>query len=537
MQNLAIQFEDYHIEETERKGFGGILYRAFRASENAGRGRRDLLFKATSQFGADINGVDLVRDLLVRSTGVSHSGLFSPVRSHFANGELVLVSEWAPSVTLADLIASLAGAKEPWPVPAALHIASEIARTLHHLHYRPGSEQGLVHGFLRPDSIFITFDGQVKLLSLGMAAVERYSLKSRQGHVDDSPNYASPEEAAGREIDGRSDFFSLGAILWELLAGRPLYPASDRKEWARVLNEKSVPPPSQLNAAVPAELDSVIARLTDRDEHLRYESSERAALDMEAVRKYRFPDFSANDFVAFCRGRTVPYRDRYKAYLDASEPAPETTKSLDTSALAASASAPTKTMITGERTSSDGAMPAAAPATLIEPETFKITVEPRQSARNAPAAATSAAAHRYRIMSDTELLFSLPPSNVLKPIAAAGAALLLVMAFFGHSWLKSSRASRAVAAEHHRAVSKLMGSLRFLPPDESFELHVNGKPVRVEEGYAQVPANVDLTVVAKKNGYEDIETVTAVMTDEVLDVNLDFRKAPEKTAEKDTDKD
>jgi hypothetical protein len=485
------QFEDYDIEEVVAQGTGGVLYRAYRAHENAGRGRRDLIFRMSQSLARDINAVDRVRDTLERTNGVSHASLFATLHASYFPGHLVLVSSWDPSLSLAELDAHFASEGKRWPLPAALFVAAEIAKALSHLHVR-----GLMHGQIRPENVFITFDGQVKLLSLGMAAAESTAVGLRQGHVDGLANFTAPEQAAGHDDDGRSDLFSLGALLWGLLAGRPLYPPSPREEWIRVLNEKTPPPASQANPESPSELDGILAKLLDRDFRLRYELGERATNDLLAVLKFRYPDFTPAEFAAFCRASAGTFRDRYLAFVEGKVGAAEQTRAIEHP--------------------QPKPKPAAAPSTAPT-----ITLEkPRPAARTfAPVEGPRPNIHQESLLFDKIL-----SAQGMKIAAGIGLALLLAMPFVGPKALNRFRVQRAVANQGRAHAPELKATLHLYSKETDFAVEIDGKPADVVEGAVTVPANKDIQIVAKKEGYEDIENETALMPGEDYSINLEFKR-------------
>jgi serine/threonine protein kinase len=342
-----------------------------------------------------------------------------------------------------------------------------------------------------------------------------------RGHRDGLPNFASPEQAAGLEIDSRSDFFSLGVLLWGMLANRPLYPASSREDWVKKLSEETPPSASQANPEAPNELDQILAKLLDRDMHMRYELGDRAVRDFEAVLSKYYPDFSAQDFAAFCDNHTLHFKKKYQAFLNARNEPQESTKALDfptrEESTFPSVEAPTATNL------KEVSAPVPAPTIPNEAEeqepivlenAFEASYSPQGKFRvNVSMAPVEGP--RPKIVDSNPLL----SSTWLKVVLVCCMLTLLVIPFEGSNVLRHARSNRA-----RSAASAPHGSLHILSKVQDYDLEINGKAFYVEDGSVNVPANIDLEVTAKKDGYEDFETITQVMPGEDLDLPIEFRK-------------
>ncbi|MGZ3658053.1 MAG: serine/threonine protein kinase, partial [Bdellovibrionota bacterium] len=459
--------------------------------------RRDLVYRAGKRFATDVNALDQVRDLLEKTAGVSHSGLLNTL-SCTANPEgLFIVSEWLPGIPLSVLIAKMNAAGERWSPAAALYLSCEIASILCYLHRR-----GIVHRQVRPENIFVTFSGELKLLGLGMAELESFALSPRNGHFEGLANYASPELASGHEVDGRSDLFSLGAILWELIGGRPLFPASSREEWARILNEKTPPPPSQASTGVPPELDTISAKLLDRDRYLRYELGERAAQDMSAVLKFRFPDFGPAEFSAFCDDRLADLRAAWLRSVERSGKSEEETAAM----VADRSTEPTATMV--------------KPAPAEPAPAFKIQVD-----REAPLPGPVSVPTPWRASAEAAQITQAYSTSNIQTAIALCACVLISLPFVVPKILTKVRASRTTAQMKKTKAKERHAKLHLITKDEGFAIEIDGMPATIIDNQVEVPANREIVIHAEKAGYEDLETVTQLMPDEEYDLPIEFTKS------------
>jgi serine/threonine-protein kinase len=174
------------------------------------------------------------------------------------------------------------------PLPLAIHIAAQICNGLHFAHEltdHEGNPLNLVHRDINPANIIVTYTGEVKIIDFGVAKVSTAAKKTLAGVIKGRIAYMSPENILARGIDRRSDVFSVGIILWELLVGRPLFARDgDAATMYAVLNDP-IPKPSKERPDVPPQLDALVARALSRSPATRFASADdlRAALDRVAA--------------------------------------------------------------------------------------------------------------------------------------------------------------------------------------------------------------------------------------------------------------
>ena len=182
----------------------------------------------------------------------------------------------------------------PMPIQEALGLAAGIAEGLARAH-----QAGIVHRDLKPDNIIIGAGGHPKILDFGLAKLveqQREILLSqasqqetvtgdltREGTILGTPAYMSPEQVRGEEVDVRSDIFSFGVMLYEMVTGRVPFKRQNRIETlAAILNEPAVAA-SRLNGQVPARLDEVLEKCLDKDRRDRYQSCQDIAVDLRRL--------------------------------------------------------------------------------------------------------------------------------------------------------------------------------------------------------------------------------------------------------------
>ncbi|MCD8008480.1 MAG: Stk1 family PASTA domain-containing Ser/Thr kinase [Clostridiales bacterium] len=161
----------------------------------------------------------------------------------------------------------------------ALHFSTQIMQALGHAHSR-----GIVHRDIKPQNIMVLRDGSVKVADFGIARIadsQRTMTKETLGSV----HYISPEQAKGSEVDERSDIYSAGVVLYEMLTGRLPY-EGDTPVAVAVQHINSIPlAPRELNPEIPRGMEQIIMKAMAQDRELRYPNTEAMLADLEAFRK------------------------------------------------------------------------------------------------------------------------------------------------------------------------------------------------------------------------------------------------------------
>jgi eukaryotic-like serine/threonine-protein kinase len=159
----------------------------------------------------------------------------------------------------------------------AVDIAAQVAEGLGFAH-----ERGVVHRDIKPGNIMLIARGQAKIMDFGIARMRTADFKTRTGIVVGTPRFMSPEQVAGSPVDQRSDVFSLGTMLYEMLTGAALFAGADTPQIAHNVATLEPEPPSRFNADVTSMLDFVVARALKKDPDVRYQDAYEMAGDLRA---------------------------------------------------------------------------------------------------------------------------------------------------------------------------------------------------------------------------------------------------------------
>jgi eukaryotic-like serine/threonine-protein kinase len=166
-----------------------------------------------------------------------------------------------------------------FPLPRVLRIMEQACSALQFAH-----ERNVVHRDIKPANLMLTGDDTVKVTDFGTAKILQFGTVQQTAHVMGTPSYMSPEQVKGRAVDGRSDIFSLGVMLYEMVAGEKPFPGQNITTVIyKIVNEEPVPP-KQVNPTVHPGISAVVMRALAKDPDTRYQSCREM---LEDLRNYR----------------------------------------------------------------------------------------------------------------------------------------------------------------------------------------------------------------------------------------------------------
>lgn len=163
------------------------------------------------------------------------------------------------------------------PTDQVVSIVYKCAKALHYAHTR-----GVVHRDIKPSNILLTQDGDVRLIDFGIALVADSSVSRLEG-VAGSPAYMSPEQVQGLALDARSDLYSLGAVMYEMLCGQRPFRAGSLGKLLRQVVQSAPEPLSQVRADVPSDIVQIVDRLLRKEPEQRYSSAAELAAELTRV--------------------------------------------------------------------------------------------------------------------------------------------------------------------------------------------------------------------------------------------------------------
>jgi serine/threonine-protein kinase len=166
-----------------------------------------------------------------------------------------------------------------FPVPRVIRILEQTCSALQFAH-----ERNIVHRDVKPANLMLTADDTVKVTDFGTAKILQFGTVQQTAHVMGTPSYMSPEQVKGRPVDGRSDIFSIGVMLYEMLTGEKPFPGqSITTVIYKIVNEEPIPP-RQINPSIHPGLNDIVLRALAKEPEVRYQSCREL---LEDLRNYR----------------------------------------------------------------------------------------------------------------------------------------------------------------------------------------------------------------------------------------------------------
>jgi serine/threonine protein kinase len=287
-RNNALQpFGKYFLQE--RIGAGGMA-EVFRAIAVGPEGfQRTLVIKRIlPHLSQDASFVRMFINEAKISGLLSHPNLVQIFEFGKVEDSYFIAMEHVHGRTLLSLQLRLVEMGRPPVVAATAEIGRQICAGLHCAHALEsddGQRLGIIHRDISPSNLMLAFHGGVKILDFGIARVASglRQANTQLGSLKGKVSYMSPEQIQLDEIDQRSDIFSVGIVLHEMLTGRRLFRGNSELTASRKVLELAIPPPSQLNAEVPPELDRVVMRALERDRDARYATAGDMANDLDRL--------------------------------------------------------------------------------------------------------------------------------------------------------------------------------------------------------------------------------------------------------------
>ena len=260
-------FGDYELLEKIGEGGMGVVYRARQRGLN-----RDVALKLMrSGPHADASEIKRFRSEAQAAARLQHSNIVGVYEVGEQDGHLFFSMEYVAGETLSQLI-RLA----PLPPREAARLVGTIAEAIHYAH-----DRRVLHRDLKPANILLERSGKPRVTDFGLARqIETDSDLTLSGAVLGTPSYMPPEQAMGKSVTFRSDVYSLGAILYDCLTGRPPFRADTPVDTCRQVVDTEPVSPRLLNPKVPVDLETICLKCLAKDPSERYSTAQELADDL-----------------------------------------------------------------------------------------------------------------------------------------------------------------------------------------------------------------------------------------------------------------
>ena len=268
---LIGSFFDGRYKIVRKLGAGGManVYLA----EDQELGRRVAIKILNDRHANDDQFVERFRREAKNAAALSHPNIVSIYDRGEAEGTYYIAMEFLDGRSLKELIVT----RGPAPVPVAVEYTRQILSALRFAH-----RHGIVHRDIKPHNVLVDGEGRVKVTDFGIARAGA-SQMTEAGSIVGTAQYLSPEQARGTNVDQRSDLYSLGVVLYELLTGAAPFSGDTPVEIAMRHLSQAPEPPSAKRPNLPHDLDLLVMRALAKDPEERYQSAEEMDGDLERI--------------------------------------------------------------------------------------------------------------------------------------------------------------------------------------------------------------------------------------------------------------
>lgn len=252
----------------EKIALGGMA-EIWVAQERTSSGTQQVGLKILQPFfNNEPTFLEMFRDEVNIAQRLKHQNIVQVYGGSEFDGHLLQSMELVDGTDVRKLLMQLARAGTWFPAPLALLVGREVARGLYYAHNRKndaGEPLGIVHRDISPHNVMLTRAGAVKILDFGIARAAERLTRTRTGVVKGKLAYMAPEQALAANVTPRTDIFSLGVVLWEMLAMQRLFKAKDDAAILELVIRAEIPSLRGINNVVPADADDLIRSMLAQD--------------------------------------------------------------------------------------------------------------------------------------------------------------------------------------------------------------------------------------------------------------------------------
>lgn len=304
MSKVVESFGKYVLLERLAAGGMAEVYLA-KSTGASGINKFVAIKRILPQYSDNPEFIEMFKEEAKIAVNLNHGNVVSIFDFGIEKKQFFLVMEYVEGQNLRQVLNHLKKDTKYFSIDQIVYMVKEVAAGLDHAHRcldgTTGKPLNITHRDMSPQNIMVSFEGEVKVVDFGIAKAESQMEHTRAGTIKGKFGYMSPEQAEGHVVDLRTDIFSLGIVLWELLANDRLFTSNSEAGTLRKIRECQIPSLRKLNPAVPPELERICNKALAKDKSLRYQTSAAFHRDLNRFLNTQYPEFSAHDFSVFMK--------------------------------------------------------------------------------------------------------------------------------------------------------------------------------------------------------------------------------------------
>ena len=257
------------------------------------------------QFSEDSEFASMLIDEAKLVVQLSHANIGQIFDLGVVGGQYYIAMEFIDGLDLHELSERVQRQHRQLPTEVAVYVAMEVAEALHYAHTKLGADRKpleLVHRDVSPQNVMLSVDGEVKLVDFGIAKARMRAEQTQAGIIKGKFYYMSPEQALGHHIDGRTDVYALGMVLYEVLSGEHPFDRVPDGDLLRAVRQADFPPIEEVVPDLSPGLVAVIRRALMRNPELRYGTAMELRRDLAEVARRELNVMGRMEMAEFVRG-------------------------------------------------------------------------------------------------------------------------------------------------------------------------------------------------------------------------------------------
>src|SRR3989338_5707931 len=284
---------DYLILEKIAHGGMAQIYKA-QTTDPKGTGRLVVIKRILPHISSNKDYISMLVDEAKMASQFSHGNIAQIYDFGRVDDDYFIVMEYVDGKTLGEIFKAFQSRPEAIPIDILVYVVMQVCQGLEYMHSRKdpqGKSLGIVHRDISPQNVIVSHSSDVKIIDFGVAKAFDRESYTESGVLKGKFAYMSPEQVDGSDLDNRSDIFSAGIILWEMLTGKRLFKQRTNQMTIKAIRKAKVPKLRNIRSDIPKDLEKIILQALHKNRKKRYASAAEMGYDLSRILVEHFPNF------------------------------------------------------------------------------------------------------------------------------------------------------------------------------------------------------------------------------------------------------